>query len=131
MSNVFSGDLGCRNAVSNVWGCRRGFLHHGMESRAGPGQVAQGTSPGERVVQGLGFSLCTHGSHQQPEKEKPGVDWHVRNETFHLEIQTLIILVVLMKNGVGGFLLFFFFSPKRANSMKIFIELKVEMENFR
>lgn len=29
----------------------------------------------------------------------------------------------------GGFL--GFLSPKRANSMKIFIELKVEMENFR
>lgn len=32
---------------------------------------------------------------------------------------------------MGGGFLGFFFSPKRANSMKIFIELKVEMENFR
>lgn len=85
------------------------------EPREGPGHIAQGTSPG--ALRGSGawvFTLYARfSSTARKKKKKTEADWHVQNETFHLEIQTFIILVVLMKNGGGVCFVFF---PKRAIS---------------
>lgn len=66
--------LGCRSTITDAWGCRRGFLHHCMKSRAkwrpeeDLGRFHGPDPQGDCTVWELGLSFQTRCFHQELEK---------------------------------------------------------------